>query len=84
VEELTATIEEGREHRSSGVDGRWALEMIMGTYESHRRDGARVALPLAERDHPLDRWLREAGAALPAKPETAVKVLREPTAARTG
>ena len=75
VEELTAAIEEGREHRSSGVDGRWALEMIMGTYESHRRGGARVGLPLAERDHPLERWLREEGASLPVKPEAAVKVL---------
>ena len=83
VEELTAAIEEGREHRSSEVDGRWAQEMIMGTYESHRRGGARVALPLAERDHPLERWLREEGAALPAKPVAAVKELREP-AARMG
>jgi predicted dehydrogenase len=78
VEELVAAIEEGREHRSSGVDGRWALEMIMGVYESHRRGGARVALPLAERDHPLERRLREEGKPLPEKPEAAVKVLRAP------
>jgi len=78
VEELVAAIEERREHRSSGVDGRWALEMIMGTYESHRRGGARVALPLEERDHPLERWLREEGRALPPKSEAAVKALRSP------
>jgi predicted dehydrogenase len=78
VEELVAAVEERREHRSSGVDGRWALEMIMGTYESHRRGGARVSLPLTERDHPLERWLREEGRTLPPKPEAAVKALRSP------
>ena len=76
VEELTAAIGEQREHRSSGVDGRWALEMIMGTYESHRHGGARIALPLLARDHPLDRWLRDEGRPLPPKPDAAVKVLR--------
>ena len=29
AEELVAAVEEGREHRSSGADGRWALDMIM-------------------------------------------------------
>ena len=76
VEELVAAIEEGREHRSSGADGRWALEMIMGVYESHRRGGARVELPLAFRGHPLERWLDEAGRPLPPHPEAPVKVLR--------
>lgn len=76
VEELVAAIQEGREHRSSGADGRWALEMIMGVYESHRRGGARVALPLADRGHPLQRWINEAGAPQPVKPERAVKALR--------
>lgn len=75
VEELVAAIEEGREHRSSGVDGRWALEMIMGVYESHRHGGARIELPLARRDHPLQRWIDEAGASQPVKPEARVKVL---------
>ena len=78
IEELVGAIEQGREHRSSGVDGRWALEMIMGVYESHRRGGVRVPLPLAERDHPLERWLREEGRPRPGKPEAAVKVLRAP------
>jgi hypothetical protein len=76
VEELMAAIAEGREHRSSGRDGRWALEMIMGVYESHRRDGARVALPLTHRGHPLERWLAEAGLPLPPRPETPVRELR--------
>lgn len=61
VEELVTAIEAGREHWSNGRDGRWALEMIMGVYESHRRGGARVDLPLGQRDHPLQRWLDEGG-----------------------
>ncbi len=76
VEELVAAMEEGREHRSSAYDGRWALEMIMGVYESHRREGARVALPLGRRDHPLERWLAETGRAVPPKPEPRVKALQ--------
>jgi predicted dehydrogenase len=75
VEELVAAIEEGREHRSSGRDGRWALEMIMGVYESHRRGGARVPLPLQDRGHPLERWLRDEGLPLPPKPPSQVKAL---------
>ncbi|MBI3969696.1 MAG: Gfo/Idh/MocA family oxidoreductase [Chloroflexi bacterium] len=78
VEELVAAIEQGREHRSSGRAGRWALEMIMGVYESHRRGGARVELPLAYRGHPLQRWLEEDGRPLPPKPEARVKVLNVP------
>jgi predicted dehydrogenase len=75
VEELVAAIEGRRAHRSSGRDGRWALEMIMGVYESHRRGGARVDLPLPHRGHPLERWLQEDGRPLPAKPEPRQKVL---------
>lgn len=76
VEELVAAIEEEREHRSSGRDGRWALEMIMGVYESHRHGGARVELPLPYRGHPLQRWLDEVGAPHPPRPEHGVRELR--------
>lgn len=76
VEELVAAVEEGRDHRSSGADGRWALEMIMGVYESHRRGGARVTLPLANRDHPLERWRRDGGQPLPAKPAAVTRTLQ--------
>ena len=40
----------------------------MGIYESHRRDGARVALPLPQRTHPLERWLHDEGRPLPQHP----------------
>jgi predicted dehydrogenase len=68
AEELAAAVTEGREHRSSGRDGRWALEMIMGVYVSHAAGGARVSLPLPHRDHPLQRWLDAEGRPLPPKP----------------
>ena len=77
VEELVGGVEEGAgAPRYSGADGRWALEMIMGVYQSHRRGGARVELPLAFRGHPLERWLDKAGRPLPRHPEAPVKVLR--------
>lgn len=40
----------------NGVTGRWGFEMIMGVYASHVAGGGRVALPLADRSHPLDAW----------------------------
>jgi len=40
---------------SSGIEGRWAFEMIMGIYQSHR-EGRRVELPLTNRHHPLETW----------------------------
>jgi predicted dehydrogenase len=78
LEELVAAIESGREHRSSGRDGRWALEMILGIYASHRQAGARVELPLADRGHPLQRWLADEHLPLPSKPAARVRPLRVP------
>ena len=49
IEELVACIEEGRDGRSSGYDGRAALELALAVYQSHAGDGARVTLPLADR-----------------------------------
>ena len=67
--ELRAAIEEERPHRSDVRDGRWALDMIMGVYESHRQNGARITLPLSQREHPLERWLKDEGQPLPHHPE---------------
>ncbi len=55
VRDLVAAVDEGREPLCGAKDGRVILEMIMGVFESHRQGGARVALPLAERDNPLAR-----------------------------
>lgn len=59
AQEMVAAIEEGREHVSSGRDGLISLESLMAVYVSHRQ-GAPVALPLAERRHPLEVWRAEA------------------------
>jgi predicted dehydrogenase len=52
ITELIRCIEEGDEHPSSGYQGRAALELIMAIYESQKQ-GRKVPLPLANREHPL-------------------------------
>lgn len=52
VNDLLDAIEKGREPVGSLKDGRWALEMILAVYASHRA-GAQVRLPLTQRAHPL-------------------------------
>ena len=49
VEDLVACMESGQPPRCSGEDGLAALEVAIAMRESHRRDGQRVALPLADR-----------------------------------
>lgn len=51
--DLIRAIETDTQPRGSAYDGRWALEMIMAVYESHRLGGP-VALPLKNRRHPLE------------------------------
>ena len=57
VNELIRAVEEDREVAvsSSGKDARAALEMIMAVHESHRL-GARVYLPLENRENPYEVW----------------------------
>jgi predicted dehydrogenase len=54
--DLLAAIEENRPPVANGYDAVAALEMVMAVYEAHGA-GQRVMLPLAERTHPLDRWM---------------------------
>ena len=54
--ELIQARSEGSEPPGSGVEGRSAFEMILGLYQSHRQNGVRVNLPMAERRHPLEMW----------------------------
>ncbi len=49
-------IETDTQPPSSGEEGRWAFEMILGIYQSHREQGRRVPLPLTDRRHPLEQW----------------------------
>ncbi len=58
VDEYVRALDDDRAHPCSGVEGRHALEVIMGIFESAawRR---RVELPQPLRDHPLLRWRLE-------------------------
>ena len=53
VLDLLHSVEENRTPVASGYDGRWALEMILGTYVSHLQQ-TKIQLPLKDRSHPLD------------------------------
>lgn len=63
---LVEAIETGSQPPSSGSEGRWAFEMIMAIYQSHREQGRRVDLPLADRRHPLEQWRTAGISASPA------------------
>ena len=52
VNDLIAAIGENRLPMASLQDGRASLEMIQAVYAAHFGTG-RVALPLADRKHPL-------------------------------
>jgi predicted dehydrogenase len=48
VKDLVHCVQTGATPRCTGADGRAALEVIMGFYESERRGHQKIALPLAE------------------------------------
>jgi predicted dehydrogenase len=50
--DLIDAIEKGREPVCSARDGLWAIEMVMGVYQSQFA-GGRVPFPLRDRRHPL-------------------------------
>jgi len=50
VADLVQAVRTGRDTRSTGEDGRMAFEVAMSFVESERQGGARVPLPLAQRD----------------------------------
>ena len=53
---LARAAEDGTDPPGSGVEGRWAFEMVLGLYQSHREGGRRIDLPMRERRHPLEVW----------------------------
>ena len=55
IVDLIEAIENDRPPVSSAADAVAALEMILGTYESHIT-GSRVTIPLENRNHPLVSW----------------------------
>jgi predicted dehydrogenase len=60
VRDLVDAIENGGDTRSTGEDGRAAIEIIMALYESERRGHQKVHLPLDEPRRMLD-VMREEG-----------------------
>ncbi len=52
-EDLIEAIEQNRAPLCDAAAGRTTIEMLCAVFESHRRGGARVTLPLQTRDHPL-------------------------------
>jgi len=53
--DLIQAVEEDREPLCGAREGAATVEMIFGVFESHRQGGRAVALPLKERDHPLEK-----------------------------
>ena len=56
--EVVACLDENRESISSGKDGRAALEMCLGAYESERQGRARVSFPLTIKESPHELMLK--------------------------
>ena len=55
VDDLIASITENREPFTSVRDGRAAQEFVQAVFET-QVSGGRVAMPLKDRTHPLERW----------------------------
>ncbi len=55
VRDLVAAVDEKRAPLCDARQGAVTVEMICGAFESHRRNGARVPFPLAERGNPWGR-----------------------------
>ena len=55
VKDLLQAIEKDTTPQCSVYEGRWTVEMILAAFASHRAGGP-VALPLANREHPLNNW----------------------------
>lgn len=53
VEDLLSTIGTGRRPRCDAREAAMTVEMIMAVYASHQAGSAEVAIPLADRNHPL-------------------------------
>ncbi len=58
IEDLVESIEQNREHRSSGYQGRATHEVLMAIYESSRKR-RRIRLPLEEKESPLKLMINE-------------------------
>lgn len=66
VDEFVRALDEGRDHRCSGAEGRHALEVMMAIFEAVAT-GRVVDLPQTNRRHPLLHWREEAGLGPPVQ-----------------
>lgn len=70
ADEWVRALDEGREPVINARVGAATMEMIHGAYASHTL-GRRIALPQADRSHPLESWLRREGRPAPGRaPDT--------------
>ena len=60
VDDFVCALDTGTDHECSGAEGLHVLEVLLGIFES-AATGTRVALPQADRTHPLVRWRASAG-----------------------
>ena len=59
AQDLVSAIEQDRECRCTGYDGRASIEIIMAIYESERRSNTKVRLPLGVSESVLEIMRRE-------------------------
>ena len=59
AQDLVSAIEQDKECRCTGYDGRASIEIIMAIYESERRSNAKVYLPLGISESVLEIMRRE-------------------------
>lgn len=60
ADEWVRALDEGRDHAINAQVGANTMEMIHGAFASHAQ-GRRIDLPMADRGHPLERWLEREG-----------------------
>jgi predicted dehydrogenase len=66
VDEWVRALDEGREPAINARVGADTMEMIHGAWASHA-EGRRIDLPQANREHPLERWLKREGRPIPTE-----------------
>lgn len=54
--DLIEAVDQNRQPLCDARQGALAVEMVCSVFESHRRNGAMVSFPLAERANPLSKW----------------------------
>jgi predicted dehydrogenase len=64
ADEFVRALDQGREHECGGAEGRHVMEILMGILAAGAC-GKSIRVPQEDRGHPLEEWLRQAGADVP-------------------